>query len=704
MNSLIKKTIAVVGLLCCFFSTQATMNGGTSGILGKLIVEIRVEGQTVPTADPSDFIFVAEIVGKRDSTDLGYNNPVTKNEIKIMGGRLVIVIDMQGFKNPITTTVDEIKIDVKQLSTNISGSLRILPGTYAPTGSTSFINDKGIDLISFPIISINDISFTESGAEAFTATLSGVPADYAAKGYRVEWGNSGIITGMSRSRDPYQVTGVLSDSFRASSGDLKVRLMKDTVVVAESSLLAQSDPILVANKTICSGDADRTIEAAVSSWGTGYRIRWTDDAWHVDPGLIITGNTTVRVSDDYPVGEHILWAFLLNSTGNIIGSTTFTLTILQGPVADITDIQGCVSPGERFTLSATASDNCTYYWDYENAARSGLTDLTISGVMGDKDLQYVLQVTDKSSGCVSIDTSIVRSGPAAPVVTIDTNTNRNDIKIHWNEVSDATGYRVVSRLWDGYAVVAGYGERAMITDKKNTAFTLEPSQMDTLEFFYIQSVKGQCYSKSSDTVGYMRQVASNLQDTSNSMNYISYPFDMSSKGIVTNFDLGEYLGVDTYGKMMVYSFSNFIFNSQQWEPVVYVQGKWSGKSIDLVPGSVYRVVLNRGVNSVDLLTYGKLLPKFSYNFYKKSEINTSINFCITPLNFIKDNKRQLIGNTIPNVANVSIFDFSKQVFSIAAFVSGLQRWVPTVEKDTITVKPWSPLRVVVLEDILNWTK
>lgn len=75
------------------------------------------------------------------------------------------------------------------------------------------------------------------------------------------------------------------------------------------------------------------------------------------------------------------------------------------------------------------------------------------GVMEDEDVIVILKGT--ANNCLSWDTARIYYLPEVPVVNIDTNQNRDEIKIHWERVKGSDKYTVYSREWDPYCTLQG---------------------------------------------------------------------------------------------------------------------------------------------------------------------------------------------------------------------------------------------------------
>lgn len=337
-----------------------------------------------------------------------------------------------------------------------------------------------------------------------------------------------------------------------------------------------------------------------------------------------------------------------------------------------------------------------------------------------KEDTIVAIVTNKEApGCVSRDSMPVYLYPDAPEVDIDTNTNRNNIKLTWKSVP-ADSVRVWGIVDDAYNVL-GNGYKRLASVKAVNKEWSEPNMGDRLKFYYLQSVR-KIGNKSfasqivSDTVGWLKQTLYGKNTFNPSLvaaNVIAYPFDMSGKGIITDRDLVN----KVISPALIHSGASigyWNFTDQEWKNDDYVDmmgdGTWiewmGDNEFDLTKGAVYRIVFsNSEIESADLLLYGKL-DVWNYDFHINTNGKSSMNLVLNPLLMIDKRKRQALGNEIPAIA-VGIWDLSLQEFANADYVDfgdGYFVWLPDEESDSILLLPLQPVTIVVEEEKLDWKK
>ena len=433
------------------------------------IVEVTKEGRSIADVDIRNVSYVVTVPEKKLQMNGSLQNIYLEN------GMLSVIIPFEQISilAPIENS------DVLELTVMLDEE-QVWTGTkrFCPVngwGNLESYGSEGLSLSYSPSIAVKNIFFTEAGAKTLTASLSNVPAGFWDKGYRIDWGSSLITTGAVKGSGPYEITGIVEEGFEAPAGEMKVRLMKDTVMVAEAALLPRAVAITVPNKEICSGLKGEKVIANVTAWGPGYFIRWLDNSFHVESRLVPVSDTEAEVQGDFPEGEHTLWAWLFDATGDLIATTLFTLT--------------------------------------------------------------------------------VQPGPAAPVVAIDTNTSRLDIKIHWQPVSGATGYNVYSRKWDSYCLTSENGGAYAKTAISTTSYprTVANVATDTLAFFYVTATNGTCESASSDTVGYVRHYI----DATNSDITVNYVFPYI-------FDMSRYLAGNKIQHLLYYFFNGNVIRRGVW--------------------------------------------------------------------------------------------------------------------------------------------
>lgn len=392
------------------------------------------------------------------------------------------------------------------------------------------------------------------------------------------------------------------------------------------------------------------------------------------------------------------------------------------PVVEIDSMDFAVLGGQNFILGVKNPNTAElgYTWQKDNGS---FVNPNLDGIKYQdaitRDARYVLKGSSKTvTGCFGTDTVNVYKIPDAPTISIDTNKTRYDLVLKFNSLNvndKVDGYQIMKNKWDGYALATPY--QPLVKSYSNTTYALAANALDTLEFFYVQAYrkittgKGEqtYYSGTSDTVGYIKQIINATAGaTKTNINYISYPFDMKEKGIVKLSKLGEYLGKKQNGKPVIKTVAYFDFPTQVWQILTYLEalGKWTGVDTDLKPGTVYFFTIDKSSVNQPIIMYGKLPSKFAYNLQPKVSGKTGNNYILAPLSSVQNNRRQLLGDIIPNKLTVGIPAFGDQIWNIATYLKALNRWTPTleVEKPPVIIRPWMPVGVTVEAPVLNWVK
>jgi hypothetical protein len=336
-------------------------------------------------------------------------------------------------------------------------------------------------------------------------------------------------------------------------------------------------------------------------------------------------------------------------------------------------------------------------------------DLTMR-MRGDATIYYTAADTlnDKCFGTDTVNAYII---PGRMPLDIDKYAEEeNKLYLHWDTTGvPAIAYidsvRVMSIKWDGYAIVNQYARRAMVT-KDDTLYDVRTDN-DTLEFFYVQGsryieeAKQRFYSRTSDTVGYYKQWLRGKSSTTTSNNMISYPFDMSSKGLLTTKKFGEYFGKDASGKFVIESVEQFVSATQTWNTSIYSSSGWLPPDFTLSVGDMYNVILKEGMSDMSFLLYGKLPAPFTYNLLKQPAGKIADNnYALVPLSFISDTRLRTIGNTIPNITSIGYYDFNKQQWTYEVYSAGTG-W--TGLQNNYRLMLWQPLTVT-LNNGVSWSK
>lgn len=330
-------------------------------------------------------------------------------------------------------------------------------------------------------------------------------------------------------------------------------------------------------------------------------------------------------------------------------------------------------------------------------------DDTISIVVANKEVKT----------CMATDSMPIYLYPEAPKVDIDTNTCLTDIAIKWPSLS-ADSVRVWGIVDDAYNT-AGKNYKLQTSAKASILKWVEPDMAKRLKFYYLQSVKniqGRSFASkvTSDTVGWLKQTLYGVNHVSNGMeNVIAYPFDMSSKGIVTNRDLFLKLincKLTEGGGMTGY----WDFALQIWGNEIFMDFGNGVEGVDvafnLTPGNIYNVIFDgASIDQADILMYGKLSRPHKYNFIMNTNGEASEAFVLYPLSMSNRKQLQPLGDAL-KCDFLGYYSFPLQVYeNILGFDMGGMMWSPAEgDVDSPVIEPWMPVRFTILENILNWSK
>lgn len=460
--------------------------------------------------------------------------------------------------------------------------------------------------------------------------------------------------------------------------------------------------IRIDDTTVCGRNGD-VITAIVTHAPKGYFVDW------VDSRLEPSGSDQARIIG-FP-GDTVLslYAILRDRDGKGLDTAYYKLKLKPLPEVDVTPEYDIRSEGETYTLLGTFHEDLDYQWVYSRVplSRSARKTVSFPEVMGKTDVRYELFVTDRITGCRNSDTAWVYLRPKAPVIDIDTNTTRNDIRISWNADTSYT-YSLMGIKWDGYGILEDYHLRHTFTGETDR-FALSQKELDTLEFFYmtanryIPALDRTISSASSDTVGYkvddLHVQPSNSKKTSN--NLISWVFNMEKKGIATSGDLFDQIE-NNISAVRRWRFETQDYAATAKNPAYGIVPNVSKyiQIFDLKAGDVYQLAVTK---QTSFLQYGKLPSKFSYDFLLNNG-EKAYTFMACPLSMVGVTKRQDLGDLIPSIDEVSVWDFDQQSFNKAFWYDWLPGWDPDASGDRLTVRPWTPVRIVVAHDVYGWIK
>lgn len=209
----------------------------------------------------------------------------------------------------------------------------------------------------------------------------------------------------------------------------------------------------------------------------GYQIRWSA------PWLRgIEGDRALLDSVPEAENQLTLSAILLDRQQQPLDTAIFTVTFDGLPEVKITESGFCCLPGQMYTVNGVVSPDCDVSWNGSSELRQRSVPTSYTAQMQDYNAKIVLTGTSKTNGCKNSDSIYVFLSPQKPVIKIDTNTNRNDLRIFWEQDTNVMRYVLMANSGDAYGIEKPYAEKQRF-DRKTMEYTLNTSALDTLEFF-----------------------------------------------------------------------------------------------------------------------------------------------------------------------------------------------------------------------------
>lgn len=365
---------------------------------------------------------------------------------------------------------------------------------------------------------------------------------------------------------------------------------------------------------------------------------------------------------------------VIDKMNNEVSQDVF-VNVVTGPTIQLAETCVALHKDSLFVLNVVNPGDNSYLWqeslygtDWGNLTDKGRgSELEVK--MGDQDMRYIVTVKDEESKCEASDTAMIYRIPDAPTVEIDTNTTHLDIKLAWGSVNGNDGYTIWSRKWDPYCLTdadGGVYAEAGSTTRREWA----PSQMDTLEFFYVTADKNVCgqtyYSATSDTLGYyLMDVKRNETAGKTSLEWYPLYFDMRDQGIVTSEDFMA-KNLDVLSLMAVWE-----YEKQEWSAAtIYYDPKEDDPEttdpiefynvFDLPYGSIVRIGMAK---DGQLLQYGKLPEPIQFNVQGTATGTTRFsNVFVQPFRLDLAKSSDMILDLDMQVSTVVIWNFASQEF------------------------------------------
>ena len=485
-------------------------------------------------------------------------------------------------------------------------------------------------------------------------------------------------------------------------------------------------PLLALNgRWDCQNDTIKVTNTGESV--TGY-------TWRLDGGSPLATTDSMLILS--LTGQHTVMVYAEAANGCVSDTVEIDAMIGEMPAVHILESSFAQYRDSVFTLHVDQTAQLlngafTYQWTSTPSGKIDGSDsqLTMRSKPLTGDVEYVFKASSTvNTVCAATDTVRAYIIPDSIALDIDKDSITGNILLKWDHtqpgLEQADSVRIMGVKWDGYAVATQYTPRAMALADLDKY--LVDIANDTLEFFYANASRyiaelGQSYySHSSDTVGYFKQglIVASGNVNSKRFNFVSYPFDMSSKGLMNSQDFIKFVGRNVSGKCKVSSIGDFTFEDQDWTKKqttynwvagndYWIYGSY-GSAFVLEPGKVYRVVMQNDASDYELLLYGKLPSRFVYDLKPLPMAGmTGYNYILFPLGMCGSHFLMDIGEQIVDVNSVARYRFNVNQdwisISTRIVVGGQASWIHTGGV-AIGGYPWLPLRVVVNSTNLFWSK
>lgn len=340
---------------------------------------------------------------------------------------------------------------------------------------------------------------------------------------------------------------------------------------------------------------------------------------------------------DAPLGQYQLTAVTENGgCSGVVSDVPAKNTVNVGtlPAVDIDSVDFMARKGQEFVLGVKNPNGGSNDYEWQKLPGGSFatvtTPFTVNGTMADADLKYRLRAIDRVSKCANMDSVKIFRIPEPPVVKIDTNTNRNNLKISWTPSDTDTdavidGYVVKHNLWDAYALENQYTtKRSFNNGGKEASLPLATNELDTLEFFYVQAYRSVSLngvtktfnSVSSDTVGYYKSDIK-VNESKPSQNMFAVYFDFSKMGIKNTEALFKRLSPAN-----VSFIRKFTYETQLWVYARQTTGGGIINDFDIDQGLVLKLQVERPSDKTVFIQYGKLPSRYAFSI-KNSNVGKS---------------------------------------------------------------------------------
>lgn len=407
---------------------------------------------------------------------------------------------------------------------------------------------------------------------------------------------------------------------------------------------------------------------------------------------------------------------IVNLSGVVAGAYTFTvkvsdandntnyaekdvkLTVNKLPVFQIDEHCLALHKDSVFTLNVANTGDYSYLWQvsmYDKSQKQWGTPIQKGDnkycevQMSNQDMRYILKVEDNSTSlhCAAFDTAYVYRIPDAPLVEIDTNTSRLNIKLEWATVSGNDGYTVWSRKKDPYCMTSVDGGVYKGAATPYNIFT--EAAVDTLKFYYVTADRNVCgktyYSLASDTVGYYLYDIHMNPTGKASLNHLAIYFEMSKNG-------KDYMAKDLLTTLPLNLAKKWDFGNQVWQNA-RMMGKACIGDFDVDPGMVVQV---EPKSACQYMQYGKLSLPLTTLLLNTNTEKGNLSHSYVWLHRLNLKDAKAIFNAYSGKFKlIKMWDFSNQVWKNA-------RMMGATCVGNFDLEPLLPLQFELEKDNVQW--
>lgn len=366
--------------------------------------------------------------------------------------------------------------------------------------------------------------------------------------------------------------------------------------------LKRRPSIEVHDTTLCAAPGQE-IPAIVRYAPEGYRVLWPDSLLTGLPGDKALVGTSFSADSVYDLS-----AILTDGNGLPLDTAFFKLSFDTLPEVNIIEDDFCLAKGDPLVVNGVIPANSEHQWvSTENRQRSampGSVPTQYSTVMQDQNLKIVLAATSRTTGCRNSDSVYIYLRPDKPLISIDTNTTRHNLKISWIAGDTVSGYTLWSNKWDAYGIQSSYSAKEVL-GQGVSSYVINTGDLDTLEFFYLtadQKNGGRRVCQTvSDTVGYYK-LDIKMNTGKPSFQFMPVYFDFEKMGLKMASDFFKFMKPKL---SFVYQYS---YTTQQWLQSFLLPNGTPMGNFEIKQGNVLELLPLAGVQ---FLQYGVIPARFN---------------------------------------------------------------------------------------------